>query len=372
MRKLVLQTLTAGSLLATFLLTSASAFGRAGWGYAGALLLVLGTALGARAQSLDVAGGSLSPAATTVTAGRNSGTLSLQGVSGTVLMYQADTGVGFEYAGGPGRTYTFRDLRTTTRFRAVVQTAIDAVVTSSVAVVTVVEAVVEAPVAVVDSATERVNQLAIEKRRAGYAPAVSLKFSPLATQDPITSALLLGVEYRPSARYGVEGSYGQQFTGLRITTLGLLYGRYDFAYRKLKLEVRRYLVPRLKHKNQETYLGVQVFYTPQRYTRYADNYFHDLEYYTYDRNFVTKDVFGLGMKAGSVWHLGERWQIEAGLGLGGRYVTTQYDLLNERRVVNFLTKKQEPLNQIEEPGSKGSIDVELVFKVGYVFPFHRD
>ncbi|MET4075512.1 hypothetical protein [Hymenobacter sp. UYCo722] len=348
------------------------ALGRAGWGYAGAVLLVVGTALGGRAQSLDVAGGTLSPAASTVRAGKNSGSLLLKGYAGTILMYQADTGAGFEYAGGPGQSYTFRDLRTTTRFRAIVQTAIDAVVTSSVAVVTVLEAEVEeAPVAVPDSATERANRVALDKRRAGYASALTLKFSPLATQDPITSALLLGAEYRISARYGVEGSYGQQFTGLRISTLGLLDGRYDFAYRKFKLEVRRYLAPPPKHKNQETYLAVQVFYTPQRYTRYGYTYFHDLEYYTYDRNFVTKDVFGLGLKAGSVWHPGEQWQVEAGLGLGGRFIITRYDLLNERRLVNFNNKKTGPFNQIEEPGSRGGIDVEMVFKVGYVFPFHR-
>lgn len=330
------------------------------WKLTGLLLaLLLGTAFVGRAQAIDVAGGTLSPAASTVTAGTNSGTLILRGFYGTILRYQADTGQGFVDVGGPGRSYTFSGLLTTTRFRAVVQTASLVVVASSIAVVTVVPQ--DGNASIIDTLVAR--------RQARNAPALAVKFSPLATQDPSASTLLLGLEYRPSPRFGLEASYGQQFTALRITTLGLLADRYDYRYQKFKLELRRYLAPHGKNPNQETYFSVQAFFTPERYTRYGNNYYRDATYYTYDRNFVSKDISGIDLKVGSVWHLGSCWLLEAGLGLGGRFVATRYDLLNERRATNFTAKQVSPFNQIEVPGNKASIDVELAFKVGYVFPF---
>lgn len=328
-----------------------------------ALAFWLGTAVLGRAQAIEVAGGVLSPAASTVTAGSNSGTLILKGFYGTILRYQADTGLGFVDVGGPARSYTFSGLLTTTRFRAIVQTANLVVVASSIAVVTVVPQ---------ENAAGPDDGLAAS-RQASYAPALALKLSPLATQDPSASTLMLGLEYRLTPRIGLEASYGHQFTALRITTLGLLEGRNDYHYQKFKLELRRYLAPRGKNPNpnQETYFSVQGFFTPERYTRYDNNYYRDASYYTYDRNFVSKDISGINLKVGSVWHLRSRWLLEGGLGLGGRVVVTQYDMLNERRATNFTTKQVTPFNQIELPGTKASIDVELVFKVGYVFPFQK-
>ena len=332
------------------------------WRQAGLLLaLLLGTALVGRAQAIEVAGGTLSPAASTVTAGTNAGTLTLRGFYGTILRYQADTGQGFVDVGGPTRSYTFSDLLTTTRFRAVVQTASLVVVASSIAVVTVVPN---------DNNTSP-NDTLVASRQARYAPALAIKFSPLATQDPSASTLLLGLEYRLTPRFGLEASYGQQFTALRITTLGLLTERYDYRYQKFKLELRRYLAPRGKKPNQETYFSVQAFFTPERYTRYGNNYYRNANYYTYDRNFVSKDISGINLKVGSVWHVGSRWLLEAGLGLGSRFVVTQYDMLNEHRASNFTAKQVDPFNQIEVPGTKVSIDVELAFKVGYVFSFRN-
>lgn len=329
----------------------------------GLLLLLLGAATSSKAQSVDVAGGTLSPAATTVTMGRNSGRLTLRSFYGTVIMFQADNGngKGFVYVGGPAQTYTYYDLRTTTSFRAIVQTPTMVIVTSTVATVTVTAAPAdEVPVPQVS-----------ESRPVSFVPTLALKISPLATQDPSASTLLLGVEYRLSPRYGIEASYGHQFTALQLTTLGLLEGRNDYTYRKLKLELRRYLLPRTSNPNQETYVSVQAFFTPERYTRYGNNYYRDAAYYSYERNFVTKDISGINLKVGSVWRVWSHWLLEGGLGLGGRYVVTQYDLLNERRATNFTNKQVNPFNQIELPGTKVTIDVELAFKVGFVFPLRR-
>lgn len=331
--------------------------------YAVLLLVLLAFPLSLRAQRLQEAGGILTPAFQKVVPGNNSGTLVLGGFYGTILRYQADNGRGFVDVGGPGPGYMFSNLKKTTRFRAVVQTPSLVVVTSTIATVEVM---------LPDTATTKpVPPVVFENRQASFAPALALKLSPLAALDPGASALLGGIEYRISPRYGLEASFGQAFSGLCITTLGLTKNRFDYTYQKYKLELRRYLLPRTKNPNQEIYLSVQGAFMPQRYTRYGNNFYRDGRDISYDRAYVTKDVAGLNLKMGSMWHLWSSWLVEAGVGAGGRYVTTKYDMLNERRASNFTAQQSDPFNRIEEPGTKISIDMELVFKVGYVFPLHH-
>ena len=321
--------------------------------------LLAGT-LAARAQPnqiiiTDLAGGKLSPASSTVVVGGQVA-LTLTGYNGVVVGYQYDAGNGFVDLDDTSLSAMFHELRVTTRFRALVRVLNGAVVPSSVATVYVVDAPADAT-------------RPVEDRRASFAPALALKFSPLATQDPIASTLLVGVEYRPVPRYGVEASYGRQFDGLQLATLGLTKGRFDYRYSKYKLELRRYLEPRTRNPNQETYFAVQGIFMPQRYTRYGNNFYRAGRYVTYDRAFVEKDVTGLGIKAGSLWHLRTHWLVEAGVGLGLRYVDTRYEMLNERKLSNGGEAQANYFNQIEKPGTIGTLDVELVFKVGYLFTF---
>ena len=327
------------------------------------LLVLLAGTSGAWAQRIDVAGGALSPAALTVPLGPNSGTLTLTGFYGIIIRYEADygNGSGFVEVGPAAQKYTFTDLQKTARFRAIVRTPSNVFVTSAEATVTVREL----------RADEKPVKPVFENRQASFAPALALKFSPLATQDPIASTLMLGVEYRLSPQYGVEASYGHQFSALRVTTMGLIDNRQDYEYRKFKLELRRYLLPRTKNPNQETYLAVQTFFTPLRYTRYDGNFYRVNRYVAYDRAYVQRDVAGIGLKIGSLWHLRNHWLVEAGLGAGGRYVDVRYDMLNEHRLVNNKDSQANFFNQIERPGTNVTIDVELVFKVGYILGLNR-
>ncbi|GAA4356247.1 hypothetical protein GCM10023185_19860 [Hymenobacter saemangeumensis] len=93
----------------------------------------------ARAQTTGPDGGTLSPAATTVCSGFNSGTLTLSGYTGSIVKYQFDNGNGFTDIAGSGGspTYTFSNLTLTTRYRAVVQNGANPQVASTVATVTV-------------------------------------------------------------------------------------------------------------------------------------------------------------------------------------------------------------------------------------------
>ncbi|MBJ6111456.1 DUF3575 domain-containing protein [Hymenobacter sp. BT523] len=299
------------------------------------------------------AAGVLTPATSTVTMGGQPANLRLTGYQGSVVKYQVDTGSGFQDMSVGFDQY---EIKGTTQFRAVVLTLNGLLLYSTIATV-YVKAAEEQPKAV------------FENRQDTFAPALALKISPLAVLDPIASTLLYSAEYRFSARLGLEASYGQQFTALRPTTLGLIDGRNDYTYSKYKLELRRYLEPRTRNPNQETYVGFQSFFIPQRYTRYGQNFYQDGRYVTYDRAFVQKDVLGFGVKVGSQWHVRTHWLVDVALGLGGRYVETRYDMLNQRKANEVGKSQANIFNQIETPGSRGAIDFELGFKVGYVLSF---
>ena len=331
----------------------------------GSLLILFALLTGtptARAQPAqiiitDLAGGKLSPVSSTVVVGSKV-SLALTGYNGIVVGYEYDTGNGFMNLSDTSLNTMFHELRVTTRFRALVRVLSGAVVPSSVATVYVVDAPADVT-------------RPFENRQASFAPALALKFSPLTTQDPIAPTLLVGVEYRLTPHYGVEASYGRQFDDLQLTTLGLTKGRFDYRYSKYRLELRRYLQPRTRNPNQETYFAVQGLFLPQRYTRYGNNFYRNGRYVTYDRAFVEKDVAVLGVKAGSLWHLRTHWLVEAGVGVGLRYVDTRYDMLNVRKLNNGSEAQANYFNQIEKPGTIGTLDVELVFKVGYLFLFNR-
>lgn len=307
-------------------------------------------------QTVEAAGGVLSPATSTVVAGAKAGSLTLSGYHGTLIKFQADTGVGFVDL---TESLDYFEVRVNTRFRAVVMATNGVLMYSTVATIYVQEASA-------NPAADAQMREAYEKRQASFARSLALKISPLATQDPIAPTLMVGLEYRLNSEYGLEASYGHQFTALRLAALGLTNGRYDYQYTKYKLELRRYLSPRTKNPNQETYVAGQFFFTPQRYTRYGNNFYRDGRYVTYDRAFVEKDVVGFCLKVGSLWHVGQRWQLEAGLGGGFRYVDVRYDMLNERKVNSASVSQANMFNQIESPGTRINLDVEVVGKIGYV------
>jgi hypothetical protein len=304
------------------------------------------------------AAGLLTPTTSTVTLGAKPANLKLTGFQGTVVKFQVDTGSGFQDMGVGLDQF---EIKGTTKFRAVVLTLNGLLLYSTIATV-----YVQAP----DAEGVKVKAT-FENRQDTFAPAVALRISPLAALDPITSTLLYSAEYRFSPHIGLEASYGQQFSRLRLTTLGLIDGRYDYTYSKYKLELRRYLEPRTRNPNQETYVAFQSFFIPQRYTRYGQNFYSKGQDVTYDRAFVEKDVLGIGVKVGSQWHVHTHWLIDVGLGLGGRYVDTRYTMLNQRRAIDVAKSQANIFNQIEKPGTRGAIDFELVFKVGYSLPFHH-
>ena len=91
----------------------------------------------ALAQATDPTGGMLSPAATTVCANSNAGTLTLTGYTGRILRFEQSTGGGFVGIPNSATTsYSYSNLVQTTTFRAIVNNG-NRQVASAEAVVTV-------------------------------------------------------------------------------------------------------------------------------------------------------------------------------------------------------------------------------------------
>ncbi|MBT2556853.1 VCBS repeat-containing protein [Hymenobacter sp. ISL-91] len=82
-------------------------------------------------------GGVLSSPATTVCAGSNQGTLTLNYAVGTVLGYQANTGSGYTNLPGTELAFTFTNLSATTTFRAVLRNPANEIVYSEPVTITV-------------------------------------------------------------------------------------------------------------------------------------------------------------------------------------------------------------------------------------------
>ena len=91
----------------------------------------------ALAQTTDPTGGKLSPAAVTVCAGNNSGTLTLTGYTGRIVRFEQNTGAGYTNIANSGTpSYQYANLTQTTTFRAIVNNG-SKQVASAEAVVTV-------------------------------------------------------------------------------------------------------------------------------------------------------------------------------------------------------------------------------------------
>jgi Protein of unknown function (DUF3575) len=197
-------------------------------------------------------------------------------------------------------------------------------------------------------------------------PTLTLKLAPLAVLDPTTPCLLVGAEYRPTDRLGVEVQYGGQFMPLQLTGFGLTENRRDFRYHKIKVELRRYLEVDDAHPRRQTIFALQPFFIPQQYVR-GKGYFHDgRQYIGYDEARVEKNIIGLAAKVGMVWNLGSHWQLEATTGLGGRYMNVKFWTVNRRIASEMGTFAGNMFNQIERPGEVINIHVEANVKVGYV------
>ncbi|HLK97170.1 MAG TPA: hypothetical protein VK364_05325, partial [Hymenobacter sp.] len=105
-----------------------------------------------------------------------------------------------------------------------------------------------------------------------------VKLAPLTLFDPSTSALMLGLEYRPIPRLGLELDYGFRFTGLQP-----FYWNRDkenLRYQKIKAEVR-YYIPR--DEKTQWYVAGEAFYVPQEYDLKKGNFYRGGEFRAYDR-----------------------------------------------------------------------------------------
>jgi hypothetical protein len=112
---------------------------------------------------------------------------------------------------------------------------------------------------------------------------------------------MLGLEYRPIPRLGLELNYGFRFTGLQP-----FYWNRDkenLRYQKIKAEVR-YYIPR--DEKTQWYVAGEAFYVPQEYDLKKGNFYRGGEFRAYDRAHIEREVRGAALKAGLIRRLGRK------------------------------------------------------------------
>lgn len=188
-----------------------------------------------------------------------------------------------------------------------------------------------------------------------------LKLAPLTLLDPSTSALMLGLEFRPVPRLGIEVDYGFRFRPVQL--LDWNQNKENLRYQKFKLE-SRYYIPRTERT--QWYVAAEVFYVPQRYDLQRGTYERGDERRAYDRAHIEREVRGAALKAGQIRRLGQRFWLDMALGLGVRQREVRYETQNERTADPlFDAPNQNFLAATPDPGRRTRPAPAAALRLGY-------
>ena len=188
-----------------------------------------------------------------------------------------------------------------------------------------------------------------------------VKTAPLTLFDPSTSALMLGLEFRPVPRIGLELDYGFRFVPLQLFYWNR--NKDNIRYQKFKLE-GRYYIPR--SERQQWYVAAETFYVPQSYDLKSGTYERGDERRAYDGAHIEREVRGAALKAGLMQRLGQRLWLDMALGVGIRQREVRYQTRNERTADPlFDAPNQNFLAATPDPGRSTRIAPAAALRVGY-------
>lgn len=188
-----------------------------------------------------------------------------------------------------------------------------------------------------------------------------LKWAPLTLFDPSTCALMLGAEFRPVPRWGVEVLYGFRFTPLQVFSWN--QDKENLRYRKFKLETRYYFP---HSASTQYYAAAEAFYVPQEYDLKNGNFERNGEFRAYERAHIEREVRGAAVKAGLMRRLGGRFWLDTALGLGVRHREVRYHTVNERPGnLMFDSPEQNFLKATPDPGTRTRLAPAAAIRLGY-------
>lgn len=212
--------------------------------------------------------------------------------------------------------------------------------------------------------------LALVSSTAGFAQAptsavpadrVLVKVAPLTLFDPSTSALMLGLEFRPVPRLGLEVDYGFRFTPLQMFYWNR--NKENIRYQKFKVEARYYM-PRSESK--QWYVAAEGFYVPQSYDLQRGTFERPEGRRAYDRAHIERKVRGTALKVGMMRRLGQRFWLDAALGMGIRWREVRYETQNERSADPlFDAPNQNFLAATPDPGRQVRVAPAAALRLGY-------
>ncbi len=187
------------------------------------------------------------------------------------------------------------------------------------------------------------------------------KWAPLTLFDPSTSALMLGLEFRPVPRVGIEVDYGFRFTPMQVFSWN--QDKENLRYQKFKVETR-YYIPR--SETTQWYVAAEAFYVPQEYDLKNGNFERNGEFRAYERAHIDREVRGAALKAGLIRRLGNRFWLDTALGLGVRHREVRYATVNERPGnLVFDSPEQNFFKATPDPGTRTRLNPAAALRLGY-------
>jgi len=172
--------------------------------------------------------------------------------------------------------------------------------------------------------------------------------------DPLTPTLQPGIEYKISRRLSTEVLFG-------IPVIGHNHSQVTdstyYRYYKVKGELRFYPADRF------FYVGPQLFFTNRRQSKY-DGVVRgqDGRDYQYRYAELNRNIFGFIFKAGRIFPLSEKWNIDGSFGFGPRLVDLKLNATSLNQTQNFVGSMWERKDRI---GTYVGIHVEITAKLSY-------
>lgn len=157
----------------------------------------------------------------------------------------------------------------------------------------------------------------------------SIGFTPLNLIEPVTNTFELVGEYNINKKYSVELKVGLP-VGQFFNPIGKnAYWKYmseNGSYYELKAGIKRLM---LGGKFSKLYIGAEINYLNNKYTKTNDWYIKNNKYFYYDEAKIKRTALGLGVFAGKKLNFSKTFSIDAFSGLGFRNMKYVYNTNNE-------------------------------------------
>lgn len=193
----------------------------------------------------------------------------------------------------------------------------------------------------------------------------AVRWAPLSLLDPRRPTLQLGAEYFPTPDFSVGADVGTR----AVVVPSYRQPGENRRHQTYRLEGRRYLAS----GRSQSFVAVEMFFVPYRFTSRYGLLQRDGIYYTYDQARIRHNTWGTALKYG--WRIAldrhGRWYTELALGLGVRRKPARYSRIRNEQpadsaaIDNRLEREWTLGTQPADGGHVDRLHFAFSVRVGY-------